>query len=345
MPAELRGLAGMCWPGRAGQAGPTSAAGPVADRVARDCPQPLRDCRGRYPQITTRGWSARGPRLILPVMPRATLSLLTRNLAILADLIMPLACAGCGDWGASACPACVAELRGPVFLAAAGSLATPWRRGLPPCLAAARYADRVRALLLAYKERGRRDLAGPLGGALARAVARAVSSGAVGATDVHPGRCPRGRGVVLVPVPSNRAARRRRGFDHLELLCSVAAAVLRRRGHRVGIAPVLRPVRHTADQAGLGAAARFVNLTGAFGLVGPARTARLVRAADDLSDGPPADPRIVVVDDVLTTGATAGEAVRALRAGALRASAVAVVAASGPTRGRDRLLAMTGPSG
>ncbi|MCM3924266.1 ComF family protein, partial [Frankia sp. AiPs1] len=138
---------------------------------------------------------------------------------------------------------------------------------------------------------------------------------------------------VLVPVPSSAAARRRRGFDHLALLCSAAATVLRRHGHRVGVAPVLRPVRRLADQAGLGAAARAANLAGAFELANPARAVL------------PAGARVIVVDDVLTTGATVGEAVRALRAASVPTAAVAVIAVTDPTRGRVALPAIHGPPG
>ncbi len=274
--------------------------------------------------------------VILPFMARAFLPLLARNLAILADLIVPLSCAGCGGRGASVCRACAAELRGPAFLAVAGPMATPRRRGLPPCLAAAHYGGRVRPLLLAYKERGRVDAARPLGAALARAVARALPAASGGPTGVWV-PSPPAPAVVLVPVPSTAAARRRRGFDHLALLCSAAAAVLRRHGHRVHVAPVLRAVRRLADQAGLGATARAANLAGAFELANPARAAR--RAAL------PAGARVIVIDDVLTTGATVAEAVRALRAASVRTAAVAVVAVVDPTRGKAALPAIHGPSG
>lgn len=179
----------------------------------------------------------------------------------------------------------------------------------------------MRALVLAYKERGRMDVARPLGVALARAVARALPPGAAA-----------GRPLALVPVPTTPAARRRRGFDHVALLCSTAAGVLHRAGIDVRVTPVLYPVRRLADQAGLGAADRAANLAGAFAMARPRRAA-----------GP--GGHVVVIDDVLTTGATVGEAARALWAGGVRTSAVAVVAAAGPTRGRAELPAIGGPSG
>ncbi|MCK9893785.1 ComF family protein [Frankia sp. AgB32] len=272
-------------------------------------------------------------------MTRVLPPLLARGLAVLTDLVVPLSCAGCGARAAAACPACVAMLRGPVILAAAGPLATPRRRGLPPCLAVARYGGPVRSLVLAYKERGRVDLARPLGSALARVLELAAVGDRVdaGVARAPAGLVRRGPTLAIVPVPSTSAARRRRGFDHVGLLCSVAAAVLRRRGHRVRVTPMLRPVRRMADQAGLGAAARAANLDGAFALRDPRRCAALL---DTLGH-----TRVVIVDDVLTTGATVGEAVRCLAAVAIRPTAAVVVAATDPTRGRHGLPAIDVPSG
>ncbi|MCK9874462.1 hypothetical protein MXD59_01460 [Frankia sp. Ag45/Mut15] len=156
---------------------------------------------------------------------------------------------------------------------------------------------------MAYKERRRTDLARPLGAALARVIVHA-----------RPGPA-----VVLVPVPSSAAARRRRGFDHVQMLCAAAAVVLRGRGYRVRVAPVLHPVRRLADQAGLGIQARADNLAGAFALRARAATLEAVS---------PGGPRLLIVDDVVTTGATVSEAARALREGALRPYAAVFVAAT-----------------
>lgn len=173
--------------------------------------------------------------------------------------------------------------------------ATPWEHrptpsppGLPPVVAAAPYGGVVRAVLLAHKERGRTTLAGPLGAALA------------GAAAVF------GPSVVLVPVPSAPSAVRARGHDHARRLAAEAA---RRCGVRT--APLLVGVRAVADQSGLDAGTRVANLSGALGV------RRSVRGL-----------RVVVVDDVVTTGATLAEAARALRAGGADVLGAAVVAAT-----------------
>ena len=116
----------------------------------------------------------------------------------LADLVLPRTCAG---WvpGRSSAPRCAVLLAVP-------RLATPRRFpwGFPPTVAAGAYAGPVRPAVNAFKERGRTELARPLGTALALAVAAVVSA------------VPRpSAGVVLVPVPSSRPALRTRGRDHV----------------------------------------------------------------------------------------------------------------------------------
>ena len=165
---------------------------------------------------------------------------------------------------------------------------TPAPPGLPPVVAAAAYGGVVRSLLLAHKERGRTTLVVPLGALLA-AAARAY-----------------GPGVVLVPVPSSPAAVRARGHDHARRLAAAA-------GRRCGLPaePLLRGARAVADQSGLDAAGRSANLHGAL------RAGHRARGR-----------AVVVVDDVVTTGATLAEAARALQEAGAHVCGAAVVAAT-----------------
>lgn len=173
--------------------------------------------------------------------------------------------------------------------------------GLPAVHAATRYADEVRATLLAHKERGALALAGPLGVALAEAVRaglrRASASAGAGVAWPRGGRAP----VLLVPVPSGRRSVRARGHDPARRIALAAAGELRRRGVPARVAGVLRQRRAVADQSGLNSRQRLDNLAGALA-VAPAG-ARL------LAGGP-----VVLVDDVMTTGASLAEAARAVRA-------------------------------
>ncbi|MGW0395793.1 ComF family protein [Streptomyces sp. NPDC003042] len=218
----------------------------------------------------------------------------------LAGLVLPADCAGCGAARRVLCERCRTRLSG----AAAGLVRPAVRRGgpvgLPPVHAGARYEEPVRAVVLAHKERGALPLAGPLGEALAAAVLQAARGG--------PGE------LALVPVPSARRAVRARGHDPARRIALAASGRLRRGGVAARVAPVLRLLRPVEDQADLGARERLENLAGALGVCRDG--ARLTAGA-----------RILLVDDLITTGATLAEAARALRAAGLRVDAAAVVAA------------------
>jgi predicted amidophosphoribosyltransferase len=172
---------------------------------------------------------------------------------------------------------------------------------MPPCWAAAEYDGAVRAVLLEYKEHDRRA-AVPV---LARALARAVGAAA-----------PRGP-VVLVPVPSSPAAVRARGGDHVYRLARAASGDLRRSGWSPRVARLLGAARTRRDSAGLDAGERRANLAGAFR---PRRGSE--RLAEALG-GP-----FVLVDDLVTTGATLTEAARTLRTFCVDAVHAAVIAAT-----------------
>lgn len=206
----------------------------------------------------------------------------------LVDLVLPRACVGCGGGVGPLCPRCVPDMPALRVVAAATTWAT-W--------AAAPYDGALRTALLAYKERGRRDLAGPLAGLLARAVEAALAERAP----------PAGAETVLVPVPSARAAAASRGGDHVARLGRRAAPVSGLRMVRGGLA-LTRQVR---DSAGLSRQERAANLAGAF-------VAR------------PAPPRFaaIIVDDIVTTGATLREACRALESAGWPVRGCAVVAAT-----------------
>ncbi|WP_344580206.1 ComF family protein [Streptomyces lunalinharesii] len=223
----------------------------------------------------------------------------------LAGLVLPVDCAGCGQPRTELCAACHRALwRG--GRGAARVRPRPVPAGLPRVWAGAPYADEVRAVLLAHKERGALRLAAPLGAVLAGAVLAGVARGVGGG----------GGPLVLVPVPSARRAVAGRGHDPVRRIALAASAELRRRGLAVRVLAGLRQRRVVVDQAGLDARQRLVNVAGALEV--PSTAGRLLAGAPAL-----------LVDDLVTTGATLAEAARAVRAAGGRVAGAAVVAAPG----------------
>jgi len=216
-----------------------------------------------------------------------------------ADLLLPRPCPGCGRAGPW-CESCAATLSGrPRRIGPPDHLADG--AGLPPIWALAHYTGPVRAAILAGKEKGRRDLPPRLGEALGAAVVQLHAWGVV----AEP--------VWLVPAPSRPAAARRRGGDPVRIMATAAARATADAGIPAGVAPCLVTLGRARDSVGLDAAARQQNLAGRVRLV--------ARAA------PPPDAQILLVDDVLTTGATAVAATATLIAAGRRPAGVIALAA------------------
>ena len=146
------------------------------------------------------------------------------------------------------------------------------------------YENELRKLIHLFKYGRVQTLAAPLGRLLALAL-------------------PRGQGFdVIVPMPLHWRKRWGRGFNQAELL----AAEIGRRTH-IPVRNALRRVRDTAPQAGLTSAKRRKNVSGAFQAArhGKNRTALEGRS-------------VLLIDDVMTTGATAASCARALKRGGAR---------------------------
>lgn len=176
--------------------------------------------------------------------------------------LLPRACPGCGEQlgrAAGLCATCRAGLRArverhsPLCERAEAHLVTlgPYRGGLKRSVRALKYG-------------GARDLAGPLGQALAAGIPADWAVQAV------------------IPVPLHRSRQRERGYNQAELLAQAIAAEL-----GVPSLNALTRTRATGQQAKRHATERQGSMKGAFALAGP------------LPSGP-----ILLVDDVMTTGET-----------------------------------------
>lgn len=212
-------------------------------------------------------------------------------------LAAPWSCAGCGAPEHPWCPSCAIALAGPVV----SHRPNPSPEGLPPVLITAPYAGPVRRGIVAWKDHGRRDMAAPLAAALARVLAEvATGDQSVGDPKVSE------RNVIVVPVPSSAAAIRDRGED---VLLRITRRAVRQLSRPMTVRSVLVHQRALQDQSGLSAAERRTNLDHALRCTATAWTAP-----------------VIVVDDVMTTGATLAEATRALRVAGAQVVAAAVIA-------------------
>jgi ComF family protein len=217
---------------------------------------------------------------------------LPRSIGRLLDLALPPVCAGCGREGDAICPACMPSVGN--------------RAGLPPGTPlgladgppdplfqlewCSPFAGTTRRALHALKYAGEQRLAAPLGAAVAERWRRAGAGG-----------------EILVPVPVHASRRRERGYDQAALIAEAAAGHLRLPWR----AAVVR-TRATTAQYHLDRRHRATNVADAF-------------AVDTRARGAVAGRWVVLVDDVVTTGATLCASARALLdAGAAAVSAVTV---------------------
>jgi ComF family protein len=199
----------------------------------------------------------------------------------LLDLALPSTCAACEEPAGPLCAGCQRDLYEGLFDRPRRSMPEPVPIHLPPVTSRGPYAGVLRQLVSSYKDDDRRDLRPVLAELLAQSLTVAAS----------------GRPVVVVPMPSSRSAVRRRGDDPVGDLVAAAAALA---PSSPRLLSVLRPLRRLADQSTLGHRERAANLAGAYAVCSG--------AAAEVRGRP-----VVLVDDVVTTGATLAEAARVVR--------------------------------
>jgi len=234
----------------------------------------------------------------------ATLRGLSDLASTALDLAFPASCAGCGREGEPLCASCRPSLDARLDLPGGTPIGLP--ADLPEPLLqlewCAPFAGPVRDALHQLKYAGERRLAAPLG----EAVARRWSRVGLGAT-------------VVVPVPVHAARERQRGYDQASLIAEVAAREL-----GLPFVRALERSRATVAQFELDREHRAGNVSGAFRVGG----ASMGVSGGSASGGSAAGVLgrwILLVDDVVTTGATLAACAEALEAaGAVAVAAIAV---------------------
>ena len=214
------------------------------------------------------------------------------------DLAFPATCSGCGREGEPLCSGCRPALDARLELPGGTPIGLPSDLPVPLLQLewCAPFAGSVRAALHDLKYGGERRLELPVGQAVARRWRR-VGQGA----------------TIVVPVPVHAERERRRGFDQAALIAAVAATELGLPYFRM-----LERERATVAQFELGREDRAANVAGAFRM---RRTGNAGGAGGAAITG----RWILLVDDVVTTGATLAACAAVLeQAGAIAVSAITV---------------------
>jgi predicted amidophosphoribosyltransferase len=191
------------------------------------------------------------------------------------DLVLPRECGGCGAPSTRWCPVCAQEL---AIKPDQPHLITPRVDPGVPVLSLGRYAGPRRDAIVAVKEHGRADLIAPLAIALRSGIDRLLAWGVIDTP------------LTIVPAPTRRSAVRRRGGDPVTRMARAATTGL----DGVHVIQALRLRALVRDSVGLSGADRQRNIAGRVKLTKPVAG------------------EVLVVDDIVTTGATASESVRVL---------------------------------
>ncbi|MCW4352300.1 ComF family protein [Hoyosella sp. YIM 151337] len=226
----------------------------------------------------------------------------------LLDLLLPVECGGCSASGAIFCGTCCGSF------AESPRLLRPRRECGVPVWTLASYEGAARELVVNLKERGRADLVPVAGYFLARGIFALCTQGDVDDPRLAP--------LVLAPAPSRWLAARGRGGDPVRAVARAGARALARRLAPPGTAvsspdvtacSLLRFAPGVRDSVGLSAAQRWRNVAGK------------VRVRERVGELPAA---VLIVDDVITTGALVSESVRALHAAGVHVWGAVTLAAA-----------------
>jgi predicted amidophosphoribosyltransferase len=196
----------------------------------------------------------------------------------LAELIFPSRCIGCSQLGISICSTCRKSWHSHIYHRTIKVLDTPY-----PVISAIEYSPIASRVLLRAKEANQEAADQLLVSALSHSLRYFLKKFGFG---------------DLVPIPSRRSATRKRGRDFMQEITGSVAE-----NESIKSLQILQHQRAVRDQSQLNSQQRSRNIAGAF-----STSFNLAEVRDSGNIGP-----LIIVDDLVTTGATLAEAIRALR--------------------------------
>lgn len=196
----------------------------------------------------------------------------------LAELIFPSRCIGCSQLGISICSTCRKSWHSHIYHRTIKVLDTSY-----PVISAIEYSPIASRVLMRAKEANQEAADQLLVNALSHSLRYFLKNFGFG---------------DLVPIPSRRSATRKRGRDFMQEITDSVA-----KSESIKSLQILQHQRAVRDQSQLNSQQRSRNIAGAF-----STSFNLAEVRDSGNIGP-----LIIVDDLVTTGATLAEAIRALR--------------------------------
>ena len=215
-----------------------------------------------------------------------------KSIHSLKELIYPNICLCCGKTGVKICHNCSKYW-----------LANPNKSKVENnCLFfVTTYDETTSPIILAAKESGNREAVK----LIARSITNSISFAILNLGIAQP--------INLVTIPSQLSAIRRRGRDHIKDLVQEVITQLNMQNIDAGYLPILKPIKKIKDQSDLNGLQRKENMSHAF----------IVKTS------PISQSAVIVIDDLVTTGASILEGVRALSEAKITVDAVVTACAVG----------------
>lgn len=215
-----------------------------------------------------------------------------KSISSLKELVYPVTCLSCSSLGAKLCSNCLLmwQIR-------------PIKSNIQkyPLYFSADYNEFTGSIILAAKELANKDAIELLAAAIARSIILAIND-----LSLH-------SPIVLTPIPSQYSANRRRGRDHIKELTEVVISKLQTKGVFAFCLPLLIHTKKIQDQSKLNSQQRKVNMYQAF----------LTRQPEISIGG------VILIDDLVTSGASIIEGIRALNEAKIAINAVITACAVG----------------